>query len=130
MLWGRPGSHIAAMFYFGILAFAFLVASFKLESARGAILVGQLIWLIPHVVGFFALATKRKWSYIYCSVVIGIVATLFAGALLVISFKAKNASIPSLIPLFIVDVALFVLFYRFTFGSASRQFYRAGTLST
>ena len=129
MIWGRPGSHIGAMAYFGILSLALLATSLKAASVGGTVLAGQLFLLIPHAVGLFALAVKQKWSYMYCSVVMCVAATFFTGSLLVILFKAKDVSIVSLLPSFIAGGALFFLFYRFAFGKASREFYSAGISS-
>jgi hypothetical protein len=123
MLFGRPGSHIAAICYFLLMSVAFAFTGYRLYVAGDAQYVGQFALALPHVIALASLATRSRWSYYFCAALVFAFPAFLIGSLLVILIKVQDAKFASLVPSFIGSVLLLFLFYRYTFGEPSRSFY-------
>jgi predicted neutral ceramidase superfamily lipid hydrolase len=123
MYFGRPGSHIAAILYFLVVSLGLAFTGYKLYQAGDSHYIGEFSLALLHVIALASLATRSRWSYYLCAVLVFALAAFILFSLLIILLKVRNATFASLVPSFVGAALLMFLFYRFSFGEPSRTFY-------
>jgi hypothetical protein len=129
MILGRPGSHILMMLYFLTMGGAFAFTGYSLLQAGDQMYKGEFLLAAPYVGALISLQSRSRWSYYICAVLSFIFPGFLVGTLLLLLIKVAPATFSTLAPSFLGSSLLFFLFYRFTFGSASRAYYGFGTPS-
>ena len=124
---GRPASHIFAGLYFFTLAAGFVFTGYTMLQGSQSGYVSQFLFSAPYVVALVALfSTRARWSYFLGAFLIFAFPVFLIGSMLLILFKAEGATLGSISPSFIGSALLLWLFYAFTFGSSSKNFYGIG----
>ena len=126
----RPASHFFAGLYFFALAALLVSSGYTMLQARESGYVGAFLSATPFVAALAALiATRARWSYFLCAFLIFAFPAFVLGSMLIVLLKVERATLGSVSPTFLPSGLLLWLFYAFTFGRPSKEFYGIGPRS-
>ncbi len=117
----RPASHWFAIVFFILMTLACGTTGYILLSRGEEGYVMQFAGFVLALVALAGLGTQSKWARIYCAILLALMPLFSLFSLGVIVTRVENVNYVSLLPLFIVSMLMLVLFYRFSFGKASRE---------
>ncbi|MDR5725880.1 MAG: hypothetical protein RB191_00265 [Terriglobia bacterium] len=123
MIFGRPSSHVVMMIYVLIMGVLLVFTGYHLFQAGDPVYKSEFLLAAPYVVALSSLGSKAHRSYYLCAALSFILPAFLIGTLLLILIKVPRATFSELAPSSFGAILLFVLFFRYTFGSASRSFY-------
>jgi len=123
MIFGRPGSHIVMMIYFLAIGFAFTFTGYRLFQTGDPMYMGEFLLAAPYLVALISLQSNSRWSYYLCAALSFILPAFLIGTLLLLLVKIASATFSALAPSIFGSTLLFILFFRYTFGNASRTYY-------